>query len=145
MSNTASYPCDRGIQGNVLARGYHNYVVGPSGVCCTYCGSTPTAERARVDMQTFDPILSTSDGHDKTLARSGVVLVGRVDVGPQVISPRNPDYAPRPANLFLEYRADFPDDLIDEDTFYALLRHHETFDSVHEAWDTPEGTDADRG
>jgi len=36
------YPCDRGIPGNLTARGYHNYQSGPTGaVCCTLCGAYP--------------------------------------------------------------------------------------------------------
>jgi hypothetical protein len=42
VTNWGIFPCDRGIRGNVQARGYHNFQASPNGVvCCTYCGAFP--------------------------------------------------------------------------------------------------------
>lgn len=38
-----TYPCDRGIPGNLLGRGYHNFQGNLYGVFCTFCGKPPLA------------------------------------------------------------------------------------------------------
>lgn len=41
MTNATAYPCDRGIRNNVQARSWHNFVAGPNGTVCSFCGATP--------------------------------------------------------------------------------------------------------
>lgn len=49
LSLIQQYPCDMGIPGNALGRGYHHFEAGPTGViCCRFCGARPAVREEPV-------------------------------------------------------------------------------------------------
>lgn len=71
-SLTQQYPCDMGIPGNVLGRGYHHFEAGPTGViCCRFCGATPAVREAPTVPVMRPPWGAQPIGSGRTLPSTG--------------------------------------------------------------------------